>query len=138
MCGDFLTMQNIYNSIAELCCLVISSCTEDFFVKYSCVSSDEKKRINLIVGEKIPALFSDKNCTNIRHISESDLNDVFFLNLAALSSELALEADYFAIVGLIQIFGFIKFSSIFFLFLFYRTTVFCYRPVSSSASWRCV
>ncbi|MBO6219791.1 MAG: hypothetical protein J6N81_09525 [Treponema sp.] len=96
-------MQNIYNSIAELCCLVISSCTEDFFVKYSCVSSDEKKRINLIVGEKIPALFSDKNCTNIRHISESDLNDAFFLNLDALSSELALEADYFAIVGLIQI-----------------------------------
>ncbi len=85
---------NIYNIIAELCSHIINSCTEDFFVRYSCVSEDEKLRIDEVVRRKV----------NIPHrLEEKDLDEQFFTSLMELVSELKAGEDVFAIVGLIQI-----------------------------------
>ena len=52
---------NIYNIIAELCALVIKNCTEDFFVRYSCVSAAEKARVNEIVRSAVGILFRNSS-----------------------------------------------------------------------------
>ena len=106
-------MQNIYNIIAELCSLVIGSCTEDFFVRYSCVSADEKRRINTHISDYVPALFAaarsdGTNARNgspdtIRFLTENDLTDDFFSALRALIAAFKADTDFFAIVGLVQV-----------------------------------
>ncbi|MBQ6781704.1 MAG: hypothetical protein IJP62_10830 [Treponema sp.] len=93
-------MLNIYNVIAELCSLVIGSCTEDFFVRYSCISKSEKSRINGIIYEKVPMLFSGED---VRQFSESDFTGDFFSAMDELISFLRVEQDFFAIVGLVQV-----------------------------------
>lgn len=87
---------NIYNIIADLCSFIILSCTEDFFVKYSCVSRSEKRRIRELVYSKINVLHDTQ-------LTEEDLTEDFFASLNSLISELRQENDYFTIVGLIQI-----------------------------------
>ena len=96
---------NIYNIVAELCSLVIQSCTEDFFVRYSCFSIEEKRQIYKSVAEKIPCLFDNSGSQKIeiRPLSESDLTGAFFENLQTLSEELKIAGDFFAIVCLVQI-----------------------------------
>ena len=96
---------NIYNIVAELCSLVIKSCTEDFFVRYSCFSLVEKLQIHRAVAEKIPYLFenSDSKKIKIRALSEKDLSDDFFERLRILINDLKNRRDFFAIVCLLQI-----------------------------------
>ena len=90
----------IFNKIAELCSLVISSCSEDFFVKYSCVSVAEKQRINGIIAENLPVL-AEKSAEKAR-LAESDFTAEFFSSLDDFILHLKNERDFFAIVGLIQ------------------------------------
>ncbi len=92
-------MTNIFNTVAELCSFIISSCTEDFFVKYSCISFSEKMRNNEIVSSRISELFDGKN---VKQLSDSDETPAFFSKLNDLSLELRQKKDYFAITGLIQ------------------------------------
>jgi predicted amidohydrolase len=94
---------NIYNIIAESCSLVISSCTEDFFVKYSCVSEEEKYRINSIIRQNLPSLFEDSDLFCIHTLKETDLTDGFFISLQTLLAALKKSSDYYAVLGLIQI-----------------------------------
>ena len=98
---------NVYNTVAELCSLIITSCTEEFFVHYSCISNAEKFRINELVFEKIPVLFEKETerlrIFEVHQLSEEDLTDDFFDSLKALSDKLYKNQYYFAIVGLIQI-----------------------------------
>ena len=98
---------NVYNTVAELCSLIITSCTEEFFVHYSCISNAEKFRINELVFEKIPVLFEKETerlrIFEVHQLSEEDLTDEFFDSLKALSDKLYKNQYYFAIVGLIQI-----------------------------------
>ena len=93
-------MRNIYNIIAKLCSLVIGSCTEDFFVRYSCVSVSEKSRIHETVRQKIPALFCDEK---VCQIGKADLTEDFFSSLGILTDSFTAQRDFFAVVGLIQI-----------------------------------
>ena len=92
---------NIYNIIAELCALVIKNCTEDFFVRYSCVSAAEKARVNEIVRSTVGILFSEKG--EIRPLSKTDLTESFFSDLNQLVASFTETQDFFAIVGLTQI-----------------------------------
>ena len=98
---------NVYNTVAELCSLIITSCTEEFFVHYSCISNAEKFRINELIFEKIPVLFEKETerlrIFEVHQLSEEDLTDEFFDSLKALSDKLYKNQYYFAIVGLIQI-----------------------------------
>ena len=94
---------NVFNIIAELCFLIISSCTEDFFVKYSCISVSEKKRINQIVRSKTERLFESGESEKVRQLSEEDLTEEFFESLNSLIDSLRAEKDFFAIVGLVQV-----------------------------------
>ncbi|MBQ7158338.1 MAG: carbon-nitrogen hydrolase family protein [Treponema sp.] len=94
-------MQKIYNLIAELCSYIIGSCTEDFFVKYSCISNSEQKRIHTLIRGRVNGLFSSEN--TIQQFSESLMTDVFFEQLNALVQDIKNERDYFAIVGLVQV-----------------------------------
>jgi len=48
----------IYNSIAFLCSYIIKSCTEDFFIQYSCLSPSERKRIDEAIHKEIPFFFN--------------------------------------------------------------------------------
>ena len=53
-------MQNLYNIVAELCATIVNSCSEEFFVRYSCVSPAEKKRIYKEVQAGVGSLFLAK------------------------------------------------------------------------------
>lgn len=94
-------MQNVYNVVAELCSHIINSCEEEFFVRYSCISKSEKHRINALVASFVPSLFSGTDTVAI--LRKEDFSDSFFSQLASLIEKLKSEADYFGIVGLVQI-----------------------------------
>ena len=98
---------NIYNTVAELCSLIINSCTEEFFVHYSCISNAEKFRINELVFESIPVLFESETeglkIFEIHQLSENDLNEDFFEKIETLVGKFKKNGYFFAIVGLIQI-----------------------------------
>ena len=91
----------IYNIIAELCSEIIHFCEEDFFIRFSCVCTDEKNRIDGIIKEKIPGLFEKDHQIHI--LTEADLTDEFYETLMDFIKTLAEEQDYFATVRLIQI-----------------------------------
>ena len=82
----------IYNIIAELCSYIISSCSEDFFVKYSCISDGEKERVSKLV-----------QTLGIEPFTEHNLTDSFYSSLEEFVCSLKKENDYFAMVGLLQI-----------------------------------
>ena len=98
---------NIYNTVADLCSLIINSCTEEFFVHYSCISNAEKFRINELVLEKVPLLFETETerlrIFEVHQLSEEDLTEELFENINELSQRFYKNKYYFAIVGLIQI-----------------------------------
>lgn len=91
----------IYNIIAELCSEIIHFCEEDFFIRFSCVCTDEKNRIDGIIKENIPSLFEKDYQVHI--LTETDLTDEFYETLRGFIKTLAEEKDYFATVRLIQI-----------------------------------
>ena len=111
MTGNEKRETRIYNIIAEVCSFIIGSCEESFFVKFSCVSYGEMQRIYGIIHERISILFepesneTDKGKMNsIRHLKRVDLDNVFFDNVEKLSVELKSSGDYFALMGLVQVF----------------------------------
>ena len=85
-------MQNLYNIVAELCASIVNSCSEEFFVRYSCVSPAEKRRIYKEVQASVGTLFLAKPEGNletpddesIRELVPADLTDSFYANLQAL------------------------------------------------------
>ena len=97
----------IFNIIAELCSFIINSCPEEFFVRYSCISIEEKRRINEIVRSELAMLFerdsSDAGACSVAQIEVENLDGAFFSSLDSLILRLKDSADYFSIVGLVQI-----------------------------------
>ena len=100
-------MQNIYDNVADLCSFVIRSCTEDFFVKYSCISPAERDRAAALVQAEVGELFQETplgpSRYKIRQIESQDLTEDFFARLENLSERLKSEKDFFCVAGLIQI-----------------------------------
>ncbi|MBQ4378980.1 MAG: hypothetical protein II821_07285 [Treponema sp.] len=98
---------NIFNIIAELCSLIINSCTEEFFVHYSCISNAEKFRINELILEKIPVFFEKERqglkIFEIHQFSEEELTESLFVDINDIVEKFKSRNYYFAIVGLIQI-----------------------------------
>ena len=82
----------IYNIIAELCSEIIHFCEEDFFIRFSCVCTDEKNRIDGIIKEKIPGLFEKDHQGHI--LTEADLTDEFYVSVDADSSSLMLNTKF--------------------------------------------
>ncbi len=104
-------MQNLYNIVAELCASIVNSCSEEFFVRYSCVSPAEKRRIYKEVQASVGTLFLAKPEGNletpddesIRELVPADLTDSFYANLQALIGRFTENGDYCAMLGLLQI-----------------------------------
>ena len=104
-------MQNLYNIVAELCASIVNSCSEEFFVRYSCVSPAEKRRIYKEVQASVGTLFLAKPEGNletpdeesIRELVPADLTDSFYANLQALIGRFTENGDYYAMLGLLQI-----------------------------------
>lgn len=94
-------MEKIYNLIAELCSYVIKSCTEDFFVKYSCISQSEKQRIYALIKSHVHNLLDEKN--NVLPLSSDSMDSASFSALQDLVRDIQKQRDYFAIVGLVQV-----------------------------------
>ncbi|MBQ6057376.1 MAG: carbon-nitrogen hydrolase family protein [Treponema sp.] len=95
-------MEALYNIIAELCSYIIHSCTEDFFVQYSCVASSEKTRVENLVRSKLPVLFrSDGGVTHT--LADRECNGLFYTTLLTLIEELKEKSDFFGIMGVTQI-----------------------------------
>ena len=92
-------MQRIYNIIAELCSFIISSCTEDFFVKYSCIARSERERIHLLIGQQLPSLVAGGR---VQQLGREDCTEAFCVQLDRLIARLKEQADYFAVVTLVQ------------------------------------
>ena len=97
-------MLDLYNIVAELCSDIVSSCSEKFFVEYSCVSPAEKSRIAKVVQAEIPALFQESgNGVSVRELSSENLTTEFLENLKSLVNRLKADRDYYALLGLLQI-----------------------------------
>ncbi len=97
-------MLDLYNIVAELCSDIVSSCSEKFFVEYSCVSPTEKSRIAKVVQAEIPALFQESgNGVSVRELSSENLTTEFLENLKSLVNRLKADRDYYALLGLLQI-----------------------------------
>lgn len=97
-------MLDLYNIVAELCSDIVNSCSEKFFVEYSCVSPAEKARITKIVQIGIPVLFLESGegvC--VRELSSENLTTEFLENLKSLVNRLEADRDYYALLGLLQI-----------------------------------
>ena len=94
-------MNSIYNIVSDLCSFVIKSCSEDFFVKYSCISESEKRRINMLVRSHVGGLFLSEN--QVAQLSEENFTEDFFAELKKLIEDLTSKNDFFAIVALVQI-----------------------------------
>ncbi|MCR5725386.1 MAG: hypothetical protein K6G80_09910 [Treponema sp.] len=93
-------MQLIYNIIAELCSCIISSCSEDFFVKYSCLAADIRRSIRTRIADALPGLFDGSLVCQLR---EEDCTDTFFKSLSFLIESFKAESDFFAVVTLTQV-----------------------------------
>ncbi len=99
----------IYNRLADLCSWIIRTCSEDFFVHYSCISRNEKERISRLVWERVPEFFESLNSDRISQsfcihfFLQQELTEDFYKKLASLENELKEKNDYFAVLGLIQI-----------------------------------
>ena len=96
-------MLDLYNIVAELCSDIVNSCSEKFFVEYSCVSPAEKARINGVVQQGVRPLFTDGENPEIRKLTAADVTDDFLDSLKALIDGLKKEVDYYALLGLLQI-----------------------------------
>ncbi len=97
-------MLDLYNIVAGLCSDIVSSCSEKFFVEYSCVSPAEKSRIAKVVQAEIPALFQESdNGVGVRELSSENLTTEFLENLKSLVNRLKADLDYYALLGLLQI-----------------------------------
>lgn len=95
----------IYNSVAFLCSSIIQSCTEEFFIQYSCLSPSECKRIDQSIQKEIPDFFTpnpDKKEFPIP-FQESDLTDSLYHHLDVLSESFKKEQNFFAVMRLIQL-----------------------------------
>lgn len=99
----------IYDITAELCSYIISSCNEDFFVRYSCISHEEKKRISIIIENSVPEFFDDSGSVrfsenfHVHHFQENEFTDEWYEKLNSLIIKLKNDKDFFAIVGLVQV-----------------------------------
>ena len=97
-------MLDLYNIVAELCSDIVNSCSEKFFVEYSCVSPAEKSRITKVVQAEIPALFQESaDGANVRELSPEGVTNEFLEKLKSLISSLKAKRDYYALLGLLQI-----------------------------------
>ena len=99
-------MSNLYNIVAELCSKIVNSCSEDFFVKYSCIAPAEKSRIYGVVQASLGILFQEGNAGErgaVRRLEEADLTDAFFDNLKTTIDRLESDGDFYALLGLLRI-----------------------------------
>ena len=96
-------MPNLYNIVAELCSTIVSSCSEDFFVRYSCVSPAEQARIYKVVQLGEPTLIDENEPSMARKLTSSDVTKPFLDRLKQLIEELKNNCDYYALLGLLQI-----------------------------------
>lgn len=88
----------LYNIVAELCSFVVKTCSEDFFVKYSCVSTKERRRISTVISNKIALFANDRG-----DFTDEDLTNNFFKSFRSLVNKLKREKDFFCIIRLLQL-----------------------------------
>ena len=96
-------MSNLYNIVAELCSSIVRYCSEEFFVKYSCVSPTEKRRIYDVARAGLRGLFQEGETPVVRELCSDDLTPAFLDGLASLIEHLKQSEDYYALLGLLQI-----------------------------------
>ena len=97
-------MPNLYNIVAELCSAIVGYCSEDFFVKYSCVSPTEKARIYQVVKAGVHTLFLDNSeKLVVRELEPADVTPAFLDDLKSLIGRLKESEDYYALLGFLQI-----------------------------------
>ena len=105
-------MYRMYNFVAELCSFVIQSCTEDFFVHYSCIAPVERQQIDRLLYERLPKLFvpeegqsgsSEVAPLQIRQLERGDLSDSFYSEMDGVFSDLSAQSDFFAVTRLTQV-----------------------------------
>ena len=97
-------MLDLYNIVAELSSDIVRTCTEEFFVKYSCVSPAEKARIYKVIQAEVGDLFEQAdNGMAVRELSSENLTEPFLKSLVSLIDHLKAGRDYYALLGLLQI-----------------------------------
>ena len=95
-------MRNLYNIVAQLCSDIVDSCSEEFFVRYSCISPAEKARVDGTLRRDFGELFRQGERGEVRELSPEDLTDEFFEKLVRLVAHLKAEGDFYLMMGLLQ------------------------------------
>lgn len=97
-------MLDLYNIVAELSSEIVRTCTEEFFVKYSCVSPAEKARIYKVIQAQVGDLFQQADGdVAVRELTSETLTESFLESLVSLIGRLKADRDYYALLGLLQI-----------------------------------
>ena len=103
--GDGWGMTTIFDIIADLCSFVNGNTSSEFFVKYSCFSSEGKENSYKETAKHAGWLFTtpEGGTKDVRWLTKEDLNCTAVAELEQYAEELKNKRDLFMIVVLLQI-----------------------------------
>ena len=97
-------MIQIFNIIAELCSMIINSCSDDsLFLKYSCLTLNRRNEMLRDISENIAPLFESLQPPSVRQLKTDDLDDRFYSLLEEYISALQRRNDNFTMIALVQV-----------------------------------
>ncbi len=90
----------LYNLFAELCSYVAQTLTKNYLVKYSCISEEERSRVNHKIEHETPLYLDEKG--NFAPIDEEIITNEFAIKLSSFAESLKITDDKNCIMRLLQ------------------------------------
>ncbi len=89
----------IYNVLADMCSYIVRTQAKNYLVRYSCISTEEKSRVEDIIQSRTPLQLNMEG--RFMPILESDIDDTFIDSLVLLAQNLMDSDDKNCIMRLI-------------------------------------
>ncbi|MDC7300755.1 carbon-nitrogen hydrolase family protein [Agathobacter ruminis] len=90
----------LYNLIAKLCSHVTRTLTKNYLVRYSCISEEERQRVNTRIEKETPFVLGSKG--KFCPIAEADIDEEYVKKLAGFSDLLKIADDKNCIMRFLQ------------------------------------
>lgn len=91
--------RSLYNLVAELCAFILGSQPDNYLIQYSCISAQEKERIENKIGRYIPEIISEEGTPTL--INDANIQS-FVGRLGAFATELVAGKDGNCVMRLLQ------------------------------------